>query len=418
MKHKIFNVVTAVLLCLAAVNAFAQNDIQKNIDEYLKRADVIYKKYSREQDSLIKLRLMSVKNSLEYDDITSGDRRGEGGGAVAKGLAEVKSRGFTVDESIDELAASLRLFQARFKTRIPKFKQNKTATYSYPVTKDDRLIIQSRFGNITINTWDKNEIKVDVQMTGFGENEAVAKKALEFSNALVDKQDNVISLKPATYPFRSNEYSGSEVDYTIYMPADISLSIANHFGDITLPDLKGAVDIDTEYGTITAKNLSNAVDDIKGKFTAVNIQGIQEGKVSVSHGSLNIANAGTIQVTTEYSPVTINSLLGNSSFNLKFANDFKLNSINKNVKALSIDASYSSLIFTPPPTTGFNFTISGDVQDVMFNPDFKFNKDKMGRYIQTGNQRAGVRNIHIGHYGARSDTQVNITTKASSILFQ
>ena len=48
----------------------------------------------------------------------------------------------------------------------PKFKKNKSYSKSYNLGSSDKVSLSNQFGEMKLVTWDKNEIKVDVTITG------------------------------------------------------------------------------------------------------------------------------------------------------------------------------------------------------------------------------------------------------------
>ena len=59
------------------------------------------------------------------------------------------------------LAVSPLLIRANDGDNIEK---KRTISKTYTVGADDRLSIENSFGNITVTTWDKNEIQVDIEI--------------------------------------------------------------------------------------------------------------------------------------------------------------------------------------------------------------------------------------------------------------
>lgn len=414
MNQKIFNATAAVLLCLLTINAFAQDDIKKELDDFSRRSTIMMDKYYKDQDSLVKLRLMSVHNSGEYKDI-SGSHTIMDYSFMLQNAGRlsfrIKQNKLSADEAIEELKLSLRL-RTKFKTREAKFQETKVVSQTYPVTQDDKLLIENRFGNITVKTWNKNEIKVDVKITGFGDSESLALAAVKHGDVLIERQENIISFKLAKLLIQSKDYSGSQTDYVVYMPSENMLSVNNKFGGIFLAEHNGPVEIKCEYGEVIARNLTNPGNSLKSSFGTVTVQNIKYGDISVSHGSLNIGNAGHLKVTTDYTPVKIDTLTGESNLTLKFGNELKLGAINKSVKNLVITASYLSLLLGPNISKGFNFDITGSLLG------FKYNKAKMVKYAKKPDPTDKQVYRYIGHYGRKSNLQITINSRASSILFQ
>ncbi|MGZ5255773.1 MAG: hypothetical protein ACXWCT_15300, partial [Flavitalea sp.] len=61
----------------------------------------------------------------------------------------------------------------------PKFKKIKSYSKSYALSGSDRVSLSNQFGEMKLNTWDKNEIKVDISITGKSDEEPRAQEILD-----------------------------------------------------------------------------------------------------------------------------------------------------------------------------------------------------------------------------------------------
>jgi hypothetical protein len=52
----------------------------------------------------------------------------------------------------------------------PKFKKSKSYSKSYSLSTSDKISLDNQFGEMKIMTWEKNEIKVDISITGKSDN--------------------------------------------------------------------------------------------------------------------------------------------------------------------------------------------------------------------------------------------------------
>ncbi|HEY0245923.1 MAG TPA: hypothetical protein VGC01_10200, partial [Mucilaginibacter sp.] len=128
--------------------------------------------------------------------------------------------------------------------------QIKTYSKSYPADGNDKLQIDNRYGKVTVNTWAKNEFKVDVQIKIETDDANNTKRLLDNVTISDSKEGALVSFKTNIAKQSSNSWGswiGSrhsqniEINYTIYMPAKNPLSISNKYGAVELPTLDGKV---------------------------------------------------------------------------------------------------------------------------------------------------------------------------------
>src|ERR1700759_2617768 len=72
-------------------------------------------------------------------------------------------------------------------------KKNISKTYS--VSSSDQLDITNSFGEVVINTWDKSEIKVDVEITAEASSEERAQSLIDNIDVKENRSGNTISFK-------------------------------------------------------------------------------------------------------------------------------------------------------------------------------------------------------------------------------
>ena len=157
----------------------------------------------------------------------------------------------------------------------PKFKKSKTYSKSYNLSGNDKVSLSNQFGEMKINTWDKNEVEVDVSITGKADDEALAQQILDKISIEDNKSGNTVSFntkfadekrksdnKNENRNWNENGHEGRnqgmEVNYTVYLPATATLKAQNQFGKMSIPDYRGEVDLSSKFGSLTAGKLNNS----------------------------------------------------------------------------------------------------------------------------------------------------------------
>ena len=71
----------------------------------------------------------------------------------------------------------------------------KSFSKAFGVDKNDKINLNNQYGSITIKTWDKNEIKVDVDMKAYAKTESEAQKLLDDVSIIATKTGDLVSYK-------------------------------------------------------------------------------------------------------------------------------------------------------------------------------------------------------------------------------
>jgi hypothetical protein len=287
--------------------------------------------------------------------------------------------------------------------------KKKTISKSYNVSAGDKLNIENSFGNVVINTWDKNEIKVDVEMAANASTDEKAQKILDAIEVTEGRKGSDISFKTNVSNIHDNDHHNKDkdkerennrtfyIDYTVYMPKVNPLDIENQFGKITLPDFSGLANITSKFGGLTAGKLDN-VDAIDVEFGTAQIAQVHNGKVTFKFDN----NSG------------IGKVSGSVKINSEFSNHIQF-TVENAIEDLSINESYSSIrmVTSVDLSASFDihtsfghfkndteFKIKEDREDDDENSGPRFDKDFHGK-ANAGNAKIKIKSsfgsVHISH---------------------
>ena len=163
----------------------------------------------------------------------------------------------------------------------------------YTAGANTTLDISNRYGDVVIQSWDKNQVVIDVKVTVEMPNREKAEKLLSYIDVQFSESPDRISAK--TVIDDSFNFSGwgssskkFSIDYTIKMPVGIALTLANKYGDTDIDELHGLMNLDIKYGNLTA-----------GKLTRGNVKPLS--KLILAYGKGSIDEAGWLDINVRYS---------------------------------------------------------------------------------------------------------------------
>jgi hypothetical protein len=163
----------------------------------------------------------------------------------------------------------------------------------YAAGPNTTLEISNRYGDVVIESWDKDQVVIDVKVTIEMPNREKAEKLLGYIDVRFSNSENLISAKTVIddkfnftgWGFDSRKFS---IDYTVKMPVETALKLSNIYGNTDIDDLHGLVNLDIKYGNLTA-----------GKLTRGNIKPLN--KLNLAYGKGTITEAGWLDATIRYS---------------------------------------------------------------------------------------------------------------------
>ncbi len=251
---------------------------------------------------------------------------------------------------------------------------------TYKVNKGTVLSLDNEFGNINISQWDRQEfaIKIRLNMTELSEKES--RKILEKVKIEESAQSDIVTIitqlkKGQIGPNGSGKKF--EINYDVKVPDLHPLIIKNSFGNFTIQNYNGPIDLHLEYGNISIGNVKEL--KLKLAFGNGNIQSVEEGDIKAeyadrfnlakvnsltlenSYSKMKIAHAGNIAVDGKYAELTIgeiNVLTGeikfsevkieqlNKTLELKgsyFSGSLEVNNVSKDFSSINLDTEFSGI---------------------------------------------------------------------------
>ncbi|HKO62823.1 MAG TPA: hypothetical protein VJV03_16785 [Pyrinomonadaceae bacterium] len=182
---------------------------------------------------------------------------------------------------------------------------------TYPLSPNGRVHISNINGDVHINVWDQNSVKVDAVKRAYSQQ--------RLSEVTIDVTNTEDSVKIKTnYPRNQNfegnrEDSAASVEYTLTVPRGARLQGAELVnGSLDLEGLQGDVNASLVNGAVNASRLGGAVklSTVNGRI-AVSAAGLENAK-GVNLNSVNGAielvvpsGAGAdVQASTIHGPIT------------------------------------------------------------------------------------------------------------------
>ena len=236
----------------------------------------------------------------------------------------------------------------------------KNFSKTYSVDADDLLQIDNKFGKVTVNTWSRKEFKVDVQMKFGSEDADAVNDMINGSSVRESKVGSTVSFKTVLYQNEGNSGRNQhiEINYTVYMPAGNPVDITNKFGGVTLPDLSGKALLRVSYGSLTAQQLLNKDNDVKVRFGDANIVTFNGGKLDVGYGKLKAGTVNNVNANISFGSFNVDKLKNSVDVNIKYGDGFNIGAIDRSVRNLNINASFTKVNLDFSQSESFNFDIT------------------------------------------------------------
>jgi hypothetical protein len=259
----------------------------------------------------------------------------------------------------------------------PASEKSKNYSKTYAVGSSDKILLDNKFGDIKISTWAKNEVRVEVNITVKAKTDERAQKLLDVISIDDSKVGSDISFKTLTGDKKHKETdidddddddgntkhkddnTSFKINYTVYLPANATLSANDMFGDIVIGDYDGILTVNSRFGSLTAGKLS------------------QPKKVSVQFGRklsvIESVEGGKVDI--QFSQALINRLSGEITANFTQSHGVKIK-LDNNLKKLDLTNSFSEILIDAPKNLSASFKVKTSFGDFSNQSTFIVNKSR------------------------------------------
>ncbi|MBX2840566.1 MAG: DUF4097 domain-containing protein [Flammeovirgaceae bacterium] len=277
---------------------------------------------------------------------------------------------------------------------------------SFDVSKNDKLNITNKFGEVKINTWNELKITVEVEIKVWGPNDRVAQNLLDEIEIIQNRQGDEISFRTSIHNSGNNSRSGFEINYTVNMPPTNELDLDNRYGATYLADFSGKLTLNSAYGSLKAGKITGNNSDIKVSYGKADIEELYYGnlkssycsyvelgkvgnlKIDDKHGRLEIDEGEQLEVESAYSNFNLGRLTESIFLDSKFGNA-RIENVMLGFKIIDVESSYGSLVIELDDAGDFEFEV--DVKYGSFHQSIS--KIEIQRQVigNTSQEIAGIR---------------------------
>jgi hypothetical protein len=303
----------------------------------------------------------------------------------------------------------------------------------FDVKSNDLLSVDNQFGQVKINLWNKEEIKVEIIVTANAPSDDRASDylgAVTIEEKRVKGQINLITHIDRSrfgnngWNNRKGDKNFIQIDYTVYMPKENALVVRNKFGNTDIPTFHAPLTVDSKYGNFVANLLDNADNTIDISYGSAKIGKMDGGKLECKYsnltldmvkdvlinnkfGDLNIGDVINLDADIDYSGAKIGTIRGSGKIKLNYSGNFKINELTNSAQNVDIQAAYSSVIL-PAEANQFNVTVSyGNFSYPASNVNFSMQPAKDGKSYKMKQYQ--------GKIGTGSGTKITVNSKYGDV---
>jgi DUF4097 and DUF4098 domain-containing protein YvlB len=184
-----------------------------------------------------------------------------------------------------------------------------------PIQVSDRLSVSTPKGHVTSKIWDRDEVQIDAKISVWGTDEAAVNAFAEQIDIQVRRESGAVQIQPNVPKRKKDDPVRSvRIDFELRHPKKVDLDVRARHGNITLPEIDGAANLNNHHGKTIFEGAS--------------------GNISIKqhHGDIAVQHAGSdLSIDAHHSDTSIDVVSGSATVNSHHG-DFVCRSIERNAE--------------------------------------------------------------------------------------
>ena len=289
-----------------------------------------------------------------------------------------------------------------------RHEKTRTIKKEYNVSKNGKVSISNKYGDVKVTTWSKNQVEINVTITVKGDDLGDVEEKFENIDVIFEANNDFVSARTTfekerkSWSFwKNNNNISYKINYDVKMPETNNADLNNDYGSILLSKLSGTANINCDYGKISvgellAENNSINLDycssstigfiksgNINADYSKLTIEDSENLKINSDYTTINIEKVNSVNFNTDYGSVTIDdavSVDANSDYtgmrfgtirkSLNVDTDYgsvSIKNLAKGFDFVTIDGQYAGIRIDVDPDAVFDFEL--DLQYASFKGD-------------------------------------------------
>ncbi len=195
---------------------------------------------------------------------------------------------------------------------------------THKVTSNQKIEINTKFGELNITSWDKNEVGLDIKIKVKDNNEKKAQAILDRIRIEVVNTNDKFSVithidgNDEELKIKTSKEGYLEINYNIKVPAKNLLDIKSSFGAFFIDRMDASTKLDMKFGAATIGELNGDQNDLNFEFCdPIVISKLYGGKIKMKFSKLELLKSENLVLASEMSGAKVEKVT-KAQFNLRF----------------------------------------------------------------------------------------------------
>jgi hypothetical protein len=191
----------------------------------------------------------------------------------------------------------------------PEF--TKTIKREFNITPNGTTSISNRYGKVSVKTWNRDQVKIDVTIVVDAASESAAQRVFDRINISFTNTSSsvkaITTIEPRKSSFFGDWGSGSadfSINYEVFLPATNNLELEHRYGDAYVGAMKGRVTLDLRYANPKIEEVGEG-SSMTFSYGTGSLTKARNMTLDIGYANLTIKEGGDLQFNSKYAKVSV-----------------------------------------------------------------------------------------------------------------
>ncbi|MBU1009146.1 MAG: hypothetical protein KKD74_03315 [Bacteroidetes bacterium] len=200
------------------------------------------------------------------------------------------------------------------------YEKSKHFSEHFPVSKNTEINITNKYGNVHLVSWEKDSVRFEVDLKVSSSKQQKVDKAFNDIDVRFTSTPNFVNAS-TVFANAGNIWSElsdmtktvintgnlAEINYTVYLPSDLRVTVDNRFGNVYTTDHSAATSFTVSNGNLQANYLAEK-STVVVEFGNANINRVDLGRIELNYAEIEVKQAGQLTLTGRSSTIHLGSV--------------------------------------------------------------------------------------------------------------
>lgn len=184
-----------------------------------------------------------------------------------------------------------------------RYEDSKRIKKNYSCSQDVLFALNNKYGNVSIDLWDKNEIEINVDITVKASNERDVNRILDMISVAFESSRSKVSATTLIANNMNNNNANFSISYHILLPRKANMELYNKYGNVFVSQCNGHFMSDIKYGNLDISRLNSVDVNMISKYGNIKILNSDGGyaKINIGYGKVFVDSFKSMDITSRYS---------------------------------------------------------------------------------------------------------------------